>query len=225
MPNGAVAALKVWEPSASRPTRRRFGSGRDSGTFRTARDGCEHLPLPAKSDTQFRATAPHRSSASIPIPATKSSTRNFTRACLTGVARSSTASPALDCAVVDLGLPDFFNHMIPLVEASFQTPVSNTLSSGTVTTGTISPGVILRAPVLPSWRWALIPHQSAKRHQRRRHCAVASLPRRHFSLDHWATDIWQHHRFREADVWQPTMKQFFFIASAFELLASRLRPH
>ena len=70
-----------------------FWFGKGFGTFRTARDGCEHLPLPAKSDTRFRATAPHRSSASIPIPATKSSTRNFTRACLTGVARSSTACP------------------------------------------------------------------------------------------------------------------------------------
>ena len=50
--------------------------------------------------------------------------------------------PYLKSAVVDLGLPDFFNHFIPLVEASFQTPVSTTFSSGTVTTGTISPGVI-----------------------------------------------------------------------------------
>jgi hypothetical protein len=44
--------------------------------------------------------------------------------------------------VVDLGLPDFINHLIPLVEASLQTPVSNTLASGTTTTGTINPGVI-----------------------------------------------------------------------------------
>jgi hypothetical protein len=50
--------------------------------------------------------------------------------------------PYLKSAVADLGLPDFVNHMIPLVEASLQTPVSNTLSSGTVTTGTINPGVI-----------------------------------------------------------------------------------
>jgi hypothetical protein len=50
--------------------------------------------------------------------------------------------PYLKSAVVDLGLPDFFNHLIPLVETSLQTPVSNTFSSGTVTTGTISPGVI-----------------------------------------------------------------------------------
>lgn len=50
--------------------------------------------------------------------------------------------PYLKSAVIDLGLPDFVNHLIPLVEASLQTPVSNTLTSGTVTTGTINPGVI-----------------------------------------------------------------------------------
>jgi hypothetical protein len=50
--------------------------------------------------------------------------------------------PYLKSAVVDLGLPDFINHMIPLVEANMQTPVANTLTSGTMTTGTINPGVI-----------------------------------------------------------------------------------
>jgi hypothetical protein len=50
--------------------------------------------------------------------------------------------PYLKSAVIDLGLPDFINHLIPLVEANLQTPVSNTFTSGTVTTGTINPGVI-----------------------------------------------------------------------------------
>lgn len=50
--------------------------------------------------------------------------------------------PYLKSAVIDLGLPDFFNHLIPLVEARMQTPVANTLTSGTVTTGTINPGVL-----------------------------------------------------------------------------------
>jgi hypothetical protein len=50
--------------------------------------------------------------------------------------------PYLKSAVVDLGLPDFINHLIPLVEATMQTPVANTLTSGTLTTGTINPGVI-----------------------------------------------------------------------------------
>ncbi|HZP77132.1 MAG TPA: hypothetical protein VFB45_13385 [Pseudolabrys sp.] len=50
--------------------------------------------------------------------------------------------PYLKSAVVDLQLPDFINHLIPIVEASFQTPVANTLTSGTVMTGTVNPGLI-----------------------------------------------------------------------------------
>lgn len=50
--------------------------------------------------------------------------------------------PYLNSSVVDLRLPEFFNRLIPIVEAQFNTPVSNTLTSGTVTTGTINPGVI-----------------------------------------------------------------------------------
>lgn len=50
--------------------------------------------------------------------------------------------PYLKSAVVDLGLPDFVNHLIPIVEATLQTPVANTITSGTLTTGTINPGFI-----------------------------------------------------------------------------------
>jgi hypothetical protein len=51
--------------------------------------------------------------------------------------------PYLKTAVNDLGLPDFFNHLIPLVEASLQTPVSNFAGLDNVkTTGTINPGVL-----------------------------------------------------------------------------------
>ena len=50
--------------------------------------------------------------------------------------------PYLKSSVVDLGLPEFINHLIPLVEVNLQTPVANTLTSGTATTGTINPGVI-----------------------------------------------------------------------------------
>jgi hypothetical protein len=50
--------------------------------------------------------------------------------------------PYLKSAVIDLGLPDFVNHLIPIVEAQFSTPVWNTIDSGTKTTGTVNPGVI-----------------------------------------------------------------------------------
>jgi hypothetical protein len=50
--------------------------------------------------------------------------------------------PYLKSSVVDLQLPDFFNHLIPIVEGSFRTPVANSFGTGIVTTGTINPGVI-----------------------------------------------------------------------------------
>ena len=50
--------------------------------------------------------------------------------------------PYLKSQVVDLHLPDFINHLIPLVEASFSTPVANNMGNSFVTTGTINPGVI-----------------------------------------------------------------------------------
>jgi hypothetical protein len=50
--------------------------------------------------------------------------------------------PYLHQNVVDLGLPDFINHLIPIVEANFQTPVANNLGNSYVTTGFINPGVI-----------------------------------------------------------------------------------
>jgi hypothetical protein len=50
--------------------------------------------------------------------------------------------PFLKSAVVDLQLPDFFNHLIPIVEWNFQTPVGNNFNTGIGTTGTVNPGVI-----------------------------------------------------------------------------------
>jgi hypothetical protein len=50
--------------------------------------------------------------------------------------------PYLKSSVVDLGLPDFINHLIPIVEAQFQTPVANNFGQSWVTTGTVNPGVI-----------------------------------------------------------------------------------
>jgi hypothetical protein len=48
----------------------------------------------------------------------------------------------LKTEVKDLSLPDLFNHLIPIVEAQFATPVANNLGNSFVTTGTINPGVI-----------------------------------------------------------------------------------
>jgi hypothetical protein len=50
--------------------------------------------------------------------------------------------PYLKSEVKDLQLPDFFNHLIPLVEMQLFTPVANNLGNPSIATGTINPGVI-----------------------------------------------------------------------------------
>jgi hypothetical protein len=50
--------------------------------------------------------------------------------------------PYLKSSVIDLGLPTFVDHLIPLVEAQFATPVANNAGTGIKTTGTINPGMI-----------------------------------------------------------------------------------
>ena len=50
--------------------------------------------------------------------------------------------PYLKSQIVDLGLPDFFNHLIPIVEVSLTTPVANNFGNPYTTTGTVNPGVI-----------------------------------------------------------------------------------
>jgi hypothetical protein len=50
--------------------------------------------------------------------------------------------PYLKSAVYDFGLPDIVNRLIPVVEASFQTPVANFAGTGLRTTGTVNPGLI-----------------------------------------------------------------------------------
>jgi hypothetical protein len=50
--------------------------------------------------------------------------------------------PYLKSEVKDLQLPDFFNHLIPIVEAQLFTPAANNFGNPSTTTGTINPGVI-----------------------------------------------------------------------------------
>ena len=50
--------------------------------------------------------------------------------------------PYLKSEITDLGLPDFINHLIPVVEVSLTTPVANNYGNPYTTTGTVNPGVI-----------------------------------------------------------------------------------
>lgn len=79
--------------------------------------------------------------------------------------------------MADLGPPDFVNHLIPLVEASLQTPVANTFSSGTVTTGTINPGVIWVGDKFQVGVEAMIPVNRASG------SSVGAIAQIHFFLD------------------------------------------
>jgi hypothetical protein len=85
--------------------------------------------------------------------------------------------PYLKSSVVDLGLPDFFNHLIPVVEASFQTPVANNLNTGIGTTGTINPGVIWVGNYFQVGLEAVIPINRASGN------SVGAIAQVHFYLD------------------------------------------
>ena len=50
--------------------------------------------------------------------------------------------PYLTQNVIDLDLPEFFKHLIPLVEAQFTSPVANNFGLPATTIGTVNPGAI-----------------------------------------------------------------------------------
>lgn len=89
--------------------------------------------------------------------------------------------PYLKSAVVDLDLPDFVNHLIPIVEASFKTPVGNNFT-GLVTTGTINPGVIWVGNYFQVALEAVVPVN------RQSGTGVGAMAQLHFFLD----DIFPH---------------------------------
>ena len=85
--------------------------------------------------------------------------------------------PYLKSNIVDLGLPDFFNRLMPIVEVALQTPVANTITSGTVTTGTINPGVIWTGNYFQVAAEAIIPVNRASG------TGVGGMVQLHFYLD------------------------------------------
>jgi len=85
--------------------------------------------------------------------------------------------PYLKSAVVDLGLPDFVNHLVPIVEVSLETPVANTMTSGTVTTGNIYPGVLWVGQTMQIGVEAVVPVNSQSG------SGVGVIGQLHFFLD------------------------------------------
>jgi hypothetical protein len=83
--------------------------------------------------------------------------------------------PYLHSHVHDFGLPNFINHVTPLVEMTFETPVAN--GQGLPTTGTINPGAIWAGQHYQVGLEALIPlnRDSGK--------SVGAVIQVHFYLD------------------------------------------
>ena len=111
------------------------------GDLPTRCHGCGLSRSPVKMAMPFRAGIPPRHWADPDIGEATADTELHSRVLNWG-GTIQYSMPYLKSAVIDLGLPDFVNHLIPLVEATLQTPLANTLTSGTLTTGTINPGVL-----------------------------------------------------------------------------------
>lgn len=84
--------------------------------------------------------------------------------------------PYLNANVRQIDGPDIFKQLVPIVETSFLTPVSNS-QTGYVTTGTVAPGVIWQAGAMQYAVEALIPINN----QSGRHIGV--IGQVHFYLD------------------------------------------
>jgi len=65
--------------------------------------------------------------------------------------------PYLKSEIIDLGLPDFINHLIPIVEVSLTTPVANNFGNPYTTTGTVNPGFIYVGSTFQVGLEAMIP--------------------------------------------------------------------
>jgi hypothetical protein len=70
--------------------------------------------------------------------------------------------PYLKSEIQDLQLPDFINHLIPIVEAQLSTPVAHNFGNSSATTGTVNPGVIWVGAYFQVGLEALVPvnHES-----------------------------------------------------------------
>jgi len=85
--------------------------------------------------------------------------------------------PYLKSEIHDYQLPDFINHLFPIVEALFTTPVANNFGNSGLTTGTINPGLIWVGTYFQVGAEAMIPVNHASG------TGVGFLSQLHFYLD------------------------------------------
>ena len=126
---------------------------------------------------QLGYAIPSKSSSTVVDPDSDESTTELHPHFLTYGGSLQYSMPYLKANVVDLGLPDFFNRLIPIVEFQFQTPVSNYHGSGIGTTGTVTPGVIWIGKYFQVGLEAIIPINRASG------TGVGVLAQLHFYLD------------------------------------------
>ena len=91
--------------------------------------------------------------------------------------------PYLKSEIQDFQLPDFINHLIPIVEAQMQTPVANNYGNSFVTTGTINPGAIWVGSYFQVGLEAQVPVNRESGHGIGVIGQPAPLSRRHVSAD------------------------------------------
>jgi len=65
--------------------------------------------------------------------------------------------PYLKSEIHDHQLPDFINHLIPIVETQLSTPVANNFGNSSVTISTINPGLIWAGTYLQVGLEAVVP--------------------------------------------------------------------
>ncbi len=87
--------------------------------------------------------------------------------------------PYLKSNVVDLGLPDFINHLIPIVEAQLTAPVAKQSRQSIRHHRHGQSRSDLGRKLFPGRGRSDRPDQSLQRHQHRRNSAAAFLSRRH----------------------------------------------
>ena len=85
--------------------------------------------------------------------------------------------PYLKSEIHDYQLPDFINHLIPIVEAQLATPAANNFGNSPVTTGTINPGLIWVGTYFQVGAEAVLPVNRASG------TGVGFLGQLHFYLD------------------------------------------
>jgi hypothetical protein len=100
----------------------------------------------------------------IPTTSYEIAQNTFVPQVLTYGASLQYSMPYLKSQIQDLQLPDFINHLIPIVETQLSTPVANNFGNSYVTTGTINPGVIYVGTYFQVGLEALVPVDAASGH-------------------------------------------------------------